>query len=98
MAKIINAIHPSGQTNGVSTPKILAQMTSESGTQTPNAAKSTNNCQSCITAGISAKRQLKKYAVPNGAAQTSNTNRSRVMRRYSRLLDSKPPSENSKRD
>jgi hypothetical protein len=54
-----------------------------------------NNSQGSTTAGIWANRQEKKYTVPKGAAQMSNTSRSRVMRRYSRLDDRMPPSAKS---
>lgn len=91
MAKAMRTIQPMGQTKMVSVPNKRVQTANENKPEMPNTAKSRSNCQRRTIEGISAKRHEKKYAVPKGAPHTSNTSRSRLMRRYSRLSDSKPP-------
>src|ERR1039457_405793 len=87
MAPTSEARSRNGKSIKPSTPKILTKMINPQKATAHKPMSKSRNSQSLTTVGISAKRQLKKYAVPKGAAQTSKTSRSRVMRKYSRLLD-----------
>src|SRR5580692_5900471 len=73
MAKAVRTIQPMGQMTMVSAPNKRVQTANENKAKMPHTAKSTSNCQRRTIEGISAKRQEKKYAVPKGAAQMSNT-------------------------